>query len=196
MDMRTNAALGTTTTGQARRFGLNRRLLTGLLAAVAAAAFLTQAALAAPTPPSPGGAVGLDPTDGSKPFLVGHGVGVQIYRCDGVAWNFVAPRADLFADNGQLIIHHFGGPSWQAKDGSTVVGTVVKKATPDQTAVPWLLLSASLAPGSKQGRLADTTFIQRVATVGGIAPPASDCTVATAGTQVEVPYTADYYFWK
>jgi hypothetical protein len=196
MDMRTNASLGTTTTGQARRFGFNRRLLTGLLAAVAVAAFLTQAALAAPAPPSPGGAVGLDPTDGSKVFLVGHGVGVQIYRCDGVAWNFVAPRADLFADNGQLIIHHFGGPSWQAKDGSTVVGTVVKKVTPDQTAIPWLLLSASLAPGSKEGRLADTTFIQRVATVGGIAPPASECTAATAGTQVEVPYTADYYFWK
>jgi hypothetical protein len=192
--MRTNASLGTTTTGKARRFGLDRRVLTGLLAAVAAAAFLAQAALAAPS--SPGGAVGLDPTDGSKVFLVGHGVGVQIYACDGVAWNFVAPRADLFADNGQLIIHHFGGPSWQAKDGSTVVGTVVKKVTPDQTAIPWLLLSASLAPGSKEGRLAHTTFIQRVATVGGIAPPASECTAATAGTQVEVPYTADYYFWK
>jgi hypothetical protein len=32
--------------------------------------------------------------------------------------------------------------------------------------------------------------------VGGIAPPAAECTAATAGTQASVPYTADYYFWK
>ena len=81
-----------------------------------------------------------------KPFLVGHGVGVQIYACDGATWNFVAPRADLFADNGQLIIDHFGGPSWRFRDGSTVVGTVVNKATVDETAIQWLLLSASPRP--------------------------------------------------
>lgn len=41
-------------------------------------------------------------------FLVGHGVGVQIYSCNataaGFAWTFVAPRADLFNDEGMLII--------------------------------------------------------------------------------------------
>ena len=35
-----------------------------------------------------------------------------------------------------------------------------------------------------------------VATTGGLAPALSDCNAATAGAQVEVPYTADYYFWK
>ena len=171
---------------------VGRRLLAGLVVAVATT-FLAHAALAGPPPPAVPD--DLQPGDG-KPFLVGHGIGVQIYACDGVAWTFVAPRADLFADNGQLIISHFGGPSWQAGDGSTVVGTVLKKVTPDQTAVPWLLLSAAPAPGSKPGRLDQTTFIQRVNTTGGLTPPASDCNAATASTRVEVPYSADYYFWK
>jgi len=42
----------------------------------------------------------------------------------------------------------------------------------------------------------DTTYIQRIATTGGLAPPAADCTAATAGTVAGVPYTADCYFWK
>ena len=164
------------------------------LAAVAAVtAILSQAAFAGP--PAPDVPPGLTP-DSAKVFLITHGVGVQIYACNGIAWTFVAPRADLFTDNGQLVIHHFGGPSWQAKDGSTVVGTVVNKVTPDRTAIPWLLLSAQLAPDSKPGRLANTSFIQRIDTVGGVQPAATDCNAATAGTVVEVPYTADYVFWK
>jgi FtsP/CotA-like multicopper oxidase with cupredoxin domain len=180
--MRSNAAFRTA-----------RLLLGGLAAVAAVAAILAQAALAVPQPPS---VPGLSPDDGSRVFLVTHGVGVQIYACNGVAWSFVAPRADLFTDNGQLVIHHFGGPSWEARDGSTVVGTVVNKATPDQSAVPWLLLSAKPAQDSKPGRLAHTSFIQRINTIGGIQPPAADCNAAAAGTQVEVPYTADYVFWK
>jgi hypothetical protein len=42
----------------------------------------------------------------------------------------------------------------------------------------------------------DTTFIQRLDTVGGLQPPAADCNAATAGTVVESPYTAEYVFWK
>jgi hypothetical protein len=42
----------------------------------------------------------------------------------------------------------------------------------------------------------DTSFIQRINTTDGLTPPAADCNAATAGTVVEKPYTADYYFWK
>ena len=35
-----------------------------------------------------------------------------------------------------------------------------------------------------------------IATTDRVAPPAADCNAATAGTVNEVPYTADYYFWK
>ena len=191
--MSTHAAR-TTVDGEGRPPGrFARLLLAGLLVAAAATAILTQAALAGP--PAPEVPPGLGPEAG-KVFLIAHGVGVQIYACNGVAWSFVAPRADLFADNGQVVVTHFGGPSWQAKDGSAVVGTVVAKATPDQTAIPWLLLSAKPAQDSKPGRLAQTSFIQRIATKGGVQPPAADCNAATAGTRAEVPYTADYVFWK
>ena len=69
--------------------------------------------------------------------------------------------------------------------------------TVDATAIPWLLLSAaSTSAGEDGGRLAGTTFIQRVATTGGLAPAPTACNAATAGVLEEVPYTADYYFWK
>jgi hypothetical protein len=140
--------------------------------------------------------VRVDP--GHKLFEVGHAIGVQIYACNGTAWTFVAPRADLYNDRGKRIITHFAGPTWQANDGSQVVGRVAGTATVDPTAIPWLKLAkASTAVGPFGGdRLVKTTFIQRINTRGGLAPAASTCTVAAAGRQVEVPYTADYTFWK
>jgi hypothetical protein len=78
-----------------------------------------------------------------------------------------------------------------------VVGKVEANVTVDPTAIPWLRLSAeSTAAGPDGDWLVDTTDIQRIATTGGLAPPAAQCTAATAGTVAEVPYTADYYFWK
>jgi len=65
------------------------------------------------------------------------------------------------------------------------------------TAIPWLrLAAASTAAGPDGDRLVATTYIQRIATTGGLAPPAAECNATTAGTVAEVPYTADYYFWK
>lgn len=139
--------------------------------------------------------------DGNKVFLVGHAVGVQIYSCNatssGFAWVFVAPRADLFSDKGKLVTTHFAGPTWQAVDGSRVVGQRVNGVTVDASAIPWLLLSAaSTTPGPGGDRMTNTTFIQRTATTGGLAPAATECNAGTVGTTAEVPYTADYYFWK
>jgi hypothetical protein len=38
--------------------------------------------------------------------------------------------------------------------------------------------------------------IQRVHTVGGIKPPAAECTASTINTRRFVPYEADYYFYE
>jgi len=174
---------------------LTRRLVAGL---VALAAVLSLASAAhAQAPPL----LKLLPPAGNHPFLVGHGKGVQIYRCDatagGFAWTFVAPRADLTDNRGRVIIKHFGGPSWQADDGSKVVGSVVANVPVSPTAVPWLLLSAATTPApGGGGLLADTTFVQRLLTVGGVAPAASTCAAGNVGATAEVPYTAEYVFWK
>jgi hypothetical protein len=130
--------------------------------------------------------------EGNKAYLDVHAVGVQIYSCDGNAWAFVAPRATLY-ERGRRFGTHFAGPTWQAKDGSAVVGARAGGVNVDPTAIDWLLLSAT---PTAEGRIAKTTFIQRINTTGGRAPAAADCDAATAGTQIEIPYTADYVFWK
>jgi Protein of unknown function (DUF3455) len=169
---------------------LNRLLLAGIVAAAAALSLIQVAQAGRPPPVVPGA---IQVPAGNKVFLVGHAVGVQIYSCNGTVWGFVAPRANLYDDHGKLIITHFGGPTWQTKDGSTVVGQAEAMITVDRTAIPWVRLSAA---STTPGRLGNTTYIQRIATTGGLAPPAAECNATTAGTVAEVPYTADYYFWK
>jgi hypothetical protein len=177
----------------------NRRLglaLAGLVAAtVAATVFGAAGAFAKADVPDVPSTIAVEP--GHKLFLVGHAVGVQIYRCDptasGAAWTFVAPRADVYDDKGKLLVTHFAGPTWLAKDGSFALGSVVDRA-PMAGSIPLLLLATSTDEGD--GRLSATTFVQRLATTGGLAPAAAECTAATVGTVAEVPYTADYTFWK
>ena len=139
--------------------------------------------------------------DGHKVFLIGHATGVQIYRCaadmTGSAWGLVAPRATLTDDKGRRIATHFGGPTWQVKDGSYVLGSKVDGVTMDSTAIPWLLIEARASSAGTDGdQLTSTSFIQRTATTGGLPPAAPTCNADTDGDTVEVPYTADYYFWK
>jgi len=130
--------------------------------------------------------------EGSKLSFHVYGIGVQIYRWNGAAWEFVAPAADLFADasgNG-FVGKHFGGPTWQTVSGSRVVGSVIDRCTPNASAIAWLKLSAT-AGGS--GVFEQTTLIQRVNTVGGLAPATPGGAV---GDEVSVPYTADYFFYR
>jgi hypothetical protein len=122
-----------------------------------------------------------------------YATGVQVYRWSGTAWAFVAPSAVLYADAGAygVVGTHYAGPTWESTSGSKVVGAVVKRCPAGPSAIPWLLLSAASAEGP--GVFAGTTFVQRVNTAGGTAP-------ADAGTAVgevrEVPYTAEYYFYR
>ena len=75
--------------------------------------------------------------------------------------------------------------------GSYVIAAVSERATPDATAIPWLLLKAveSGGPGIFDG----VTYIQRVNTVGGTAPAETGDFV---GEEAHVPYSADYYFYR
>ena len=134
--------------------------------------------------------------DGNKAFLEARAVGVQIYGCaiatGGYAWSLTGPRADLYK-HGKLIATHFAGPTWKAKRGSQVVGARVSGVNVDPTAIDWLLLKAT---STTPGRFGATTYIQRIHTTGGLAPAAADCNAGTVGTAREVPYSADYVFFK
>jgi hypothetical protein len=178
---------------------LRRLVIAGLVATTTGVGALAQEVHARPNDPVVPAAIKVPA--GNKVFFVGHAIGFQIYSCNatanGYAWGLLEPYARLYGKNGKLVATHYGGPTWHAKDGSTVVAQRVDGVTVDPTAIPWLLLSmVSTTNGPYGDRLTDTTFIQRTRTTGGLSPAASECNSATAGTRVEVPYTADYHFWK
>jgi hypothetical protein len=123
--------------------------------------------------------------------------GSQIYECAAAdaayAWKLVGPDAVLTDPAGARMGKHYAGPTWEALDGSKVVGAVAKKAdAPEPGAVAWLLLTAKSTEGT--GTFAKVTSIQRVDTSGG-APPADACDAASTGARRSVPYHATYYFY-
>lgn len=145
--------------------------------------------------PDLGSCTQLGVENGKVSFRV-FGIGVQIYRWDGQKWVFSRPEANLYADagaNGLVGTHFsepFANPNWLTESGSRVVGTVADKCTPDVSAIPWVKLSAV---NSGTGVFSQTTFIQRLHTVGGLAPTTSGDFV---GQEHRSPYTADYFFYR
>jgi hypothetical protein len=130
---------------------------------------------------------------GNKVAAHAYAVGVQIFRWNGTGWTSVAPDAKLYqdeGDNGEMGIH-YAGPTWESVSGSKVIGAVVDRCTPDPNSIPWLLLKAVSSDGP--GIFNGVTYIQRVNTVGGVAPAVPGNFV---GDVVEVPYAAEYYFYR
>lgn len=135
--------------------------------------------------------------EGHKLAFHTYASGVQIYKWNVVTqmWDFVAPMAGLFAEENFFgeVGTHYAGPTWQSKSGSKVEGRRVlgTGCTPDPNAIAWLLLSKHRTEGS--GIFSSITFIQRVNTTGGLAPTLPGL---FDGELKEVPYTAEYYFYK
>jgi Protein of unknown function (DUF3455) len=139
----------------------------------------------------------LQPPSNQQLLVHLRGKGVQIYTCqEGVtqfAWTLKAPEAELFDTSGKPFGKHFAGPSWQANDGSQIIGKAAASApSPDPDSIPWLLVTVVNRSG--EGVLARVTSIQRLNTKGGKAP-SFGCDSAHAGQEVRVPYSADYLFF-
>jgi hypothetical protein len=113
---------------------------------------------------------------------------------DAFEWVFVGPQADLTNRAGAKIGTYYGPPAtWAAADGSKVSGAQVAVAPNGAGNIPSQLVKANPATGS--GAMTDTTYIQRVATQGGVAP-ASPCDKTVVSRKEVVKYRADYIFWK
>jgi hypothetical protein len=139
----------------------------------------------------------IQPPANEKLLLQVHAKGDQVYTCKSDAaqftWTLKAPDAQLFDKDGKPFGKHFGGPSWEASDGSRVSGKAVANApSPDADSIPWLLVNIVSHDGS--GVLSSATTIQRINTKGGKAP-ASGCDASHVGQEVRVPYSADYRFY-
>jgi hypothetical protein len=135
--------------------------------------------------------------EGNKVHFHGSAIGFQIYTWNGSSWGSAVPDAVLFDDDGNVVATHFGspeGPRWRSNSGSEVVGALPPTAvTMDTNSIPWLRLASVPALTQGPGILANTTFIQRVNTVGGKAPSVAGTLV---GQVARVPYTAEYYFYR
>jgi hypothetical protein len=163
---------------------------------------------------------------GHEAFLVGRGIGTQNYHCSpsgaGFAWTLFTPEAVLLSDSGRQITSHFFGPNprepnvdptvtaqgtiraaWRhSRDSSTVWARAFPPSFDPEfvrpNSVPWLLLETK---GTVEGpgggdTLTRTTFIQRVNTLGGLAPSTGCSAAADVGKKAFVPYEADYFFFR
>lgn len=184
-------------------------LFVACLAALAALSPIAAQAGDHPTPPPV--PANLEVPEGNRAYLMDHAVGTQNYICLGadMPWTFIGPQATLFNDEAKQSITHFlsinpadgqARATWQhSRDTSAVWARAIASSTDPAYvapgAIPWLLLSVA---GSQEGptggdKLSQTTFIQRVNTVGGSAP-AGGC--PAAGARAFVPYETDYVFYK
>jgi len=139
--------------------------------------------------------------DGHSVMLETVGVGDITYECRDKAnapgqteWFFVGPKAVLNDRAGKPVGDYFGPPAtWQAKDGSKVTGTQLAVAPAAKGDLPYQLVKANPADG--KGAMQGVSYIQRLATRGGVAP-SMDCTAQNKGAQQVVKYQADYVFWS
>lgn len=176
------------------RFTAFSRPLQGFCVGIAASCMLATVAGAAEivVPPS------LQPAATQTLAVEAHAVGVQVYTCSAAvagaapAWVLKAPDAILYDAAGAKLATHYAGPTWEAGDGSKVVGKVKASAPSPGDGVPWLLLDVKSTQGS--GVFANVTAVQRLATEGGKAP-ADGCGAASLGAETRVPYKAVYRFY-
>jgi Protein of unknown function (DUF3455) len=175
------------------------RSVVAFVVVVAVSAVVVAAPSARPAPETAPGDL-LDPrtyAPDSRLYLILHAIGVQKYICQANGtWLFTDPEATLYKTTGasKPVGTHFlnfstGRPVWQWKAGSSVEAARTQTASAGAGNIAWLLLQAV---ATSRGRLAQTTWIQRLNTTGGVAP-AGTC---TPGATTAVPYTADYFFWR
>ncbi|MDZ5602730.1 DUF3455 domain-containing protein [Pseudomonas sp. RP23018S] len=138
--------------------------------------------------------------EGNAIVLKTTGVGEITYECRDKAnapgqteWFFVGPKAELKDRSGSVVGEYFGPPAtWKGKDGSSVTGTQLAIAPAGKGDIPYQLVKANPADG--EGKMKGVTYIQRLATQGGVAP-SSTCSTQNKGEQQVVKYQADYIFW-
>ena len=131
------------------------------------------------------------------------GSGDLTYECkakaampDTFEWSFVGPVAGLTDKNGIAVGKYYGGPTWESNDGSRVTGKQLAVVPGNPGSIPLQLVKTNGGTGTgAMGAMSDISYIQRLNTVGGIAPT-DNCSNDNLGAKKMVKYQADYLFYK
>ena len=141
------------------------------------------------------------PPAGNRAAFTLSATGDLTYECKAVAdkpgafaWTFGGPNATLWDSMRKEAGRYYAGPTWESADGSKVTGKQLAVAPGAAGAIPLQLVQAS--PGGSDGMMAGVTYIQRLKTVGGVAPATPACAAGNVGAKTTVPYSADYVFFK
>lgn len=138
---------------------------------------------------------------GNKVAMETVGVGEITYQCnakkdmaDQFEWVFVGPNAKLNDRSGKQVGKYYGPPAtWENVDGSKLTGAQVAVSPSAPGNIPNQLVKANPAMGN--GAMTGVTYIQRVNTMGGVAPSMA-CTAGNMGSKQIVKYQSDYIFYK
>ena len=181
------------------RTSMTRLTRTTIAAALALACL--PASIAGAEPPEPTVPPDIAVPDGNKLFLVGDAVGVQIYTCNatvdgGYRWNFNGPRANVYGDNGKLLMSHYAGPRWASHGRQHRARQHGQERHRRPERDPLAQTVGHRHPRPRR-RPADRHHLHPAHQHHRRPhPPADECNAHTAGNVNEVPYTADYAFWK
>ena len=138
---------------------------------------------------------------GNKLFLEAHATGVQSYDCvavaDGYAWSAPTPRANLYADNGKLVATHYGGPDVGSQGRQQGGGPEGGGSDPRPHRDPMAAAGRRLDQRRARRRPPRPHDVHP-ADRDRRRPPARRRRLhrRTAGARKEIPYAADYRFWK
>ena len=130
------------------------------------------------------------------------GAGDLGYECKAKAdmpgayeWAFTGPVATLYDKSTKAAAgKYYGGPTWEANDGSKVGGKQLG-VSPSMNAASIPLQLVQAGPSMGIGAMSGITYIQRMNTKGGVAP-AMPCGASNLGAKTTVKYEADYLFYK
>lgn len=134
--------------------------------------------------------------DGHEPALRLAARGVQIFRCERIGtqydWRFRLPEAELFDEQGRPVGRHGANFTFEHRDGSRLVGTIVaNEKAPAESDLLWLLFSAR---GYGKGEFSGVSYVQRVNTKGGMPP--RDCSATEMNRLLRVEFSADFVFYR
>lgn len=137
---------------------------------------------------------------GNKMVLETVGSGLITYECrekkDAAGqyeWAFAGPDAVLKDRSGKTVGKYYGPPAtWESNAGVKITAVQLAVAPSSTGNIPMQLVKANPTTGT--GDWNGVTYIQRVATQGGVAP-AAPCGADSKGKKEMVGYQADYIFW-